>query len=59
MAESGSNSRAFNPPVNTIRDNDPMIQKVPMDKVDFAFRPSQRPAMKSEGMALSHVKTGG
>ena len=56
MAE--SNSRAFTPPVNTIRDNDPMIQKVPMDKVDFGFRKSQAVPIKSEGMALSHVKSG-
>jgi hypothetical protein len=53
-----SNSRAFTPAVNTIRENDPMIMKVPTDKVDFAFRKSQTPPMKSEGMTLSHVKSG-
>lgn len=53
-----SNSRAFNPPVNTIRENDPMVMKVPMDKVDFGFRKSQQPPMRAEGMGLSHIPNG-
>lgn len=57
MAE--SNSVVFRPPQNHITENDPMITRVPMDKVDFANRKSQQPALKSEGMSLKHVMNGG
>lgn len=38
----------FNPPMNRITDKDPMIVKVPMDKVDWAFRQSQQPASMND-----------
>lgn len=53
-----SSSRAFNPPAGAPRDTDPMVMKVPMDSVDFGFRKSQTPPMRTEGMGLSHVKDG-
>lgn len=56
MAE--SNSPAFVPPMNTVKDNDPMIVRVPLDKVDFASRKSAQPPMQTENMTLSHVPNG-
>ena len=55
MAANGSNSPAFNPPVNTVKDSDPMIVRVPMDKTDWAARKSAQPPMNNEGMTLSHI----
>lgn len=54
-----STSPAFTPPVNTIKDNDPQIMKVPMDKVDFGFRKSAAPPMQNTGMTLTHIPNGG
>lgn len=53
-----SSSPAFTPPVNTVKDNDPQIIRVPTDKVDFGFRQGCAPPMQNGGMALSHVKNG-
>lgn len=51
-------SPAFNPPVNTVKDSDPMIVRVPMDRTDIGFRPSQRPTMKDDHFAINHVPNG-
>lgn len=56
MAE--SSSPAFMPPMNTVKDTDPMIVRVPQDKVDFGFRKSQQPPMKAEDMTLSNIPNG-
>ena len=53
-----SSSPAFTPPVNTVKDNDPQIMRVPLDKVDFGFRQGCAPPMQNGGMTLSHVPNG-
>lgn len=51
-------SPAFNPPMNRVIDSDPQIIRIPLEKTDWGFRKSQQPDVKSEGMALRHVKNG-
>lgn len=54
-----SNSPAFNPPANAVKDSDPMVIRVPLDKSDFGFRASQAKTVDmSNQMTLSHVKNG-
>lgn len=55
----GSDSVAFNPPVNTVKDKDPMVVKVDMTETEFGFRKSQAPAMQTENMTIRHVSNGG
>lgn len=50
-----STSPAFMPPVNTVKDNDPMIFKVPMDKTDMGFRQSAAPPMRTADMTLATI----
>jgi hypothetical protein len=57
MAEQ-SGSPAFKPPMNHTTESDPQIVRVPMDRVDFGFRPSQRPPMTNE-FGISHIPNGG
>ena len=49
---------AFTPPMSTIKNDDPMIVRVPLDKLDFAARPSAVPPMKTDNMTLSHIPNG-
>lgn len=54
-------SPAFNPPVNSLpADKDSQIVKVAMDKVDWGFRPSQKPndGMGADQLAVVHVPNG-
>ena len=54
-----SNSPAFVPPMNRITDDDPMIVRIPLDKVDIGFRKSQQSdLMKNNNMTLKHVPNG-
>ena len=55
MAE--SNSPAFMPPMNRITDEDPMIVRIPLDKVDIGFRKSQIPADRNQ-MVVKNLKNG-
>ena len=55
MAE--SNSPAFQPPVNKITDNDPMIVRIPLDVVDIGYRKSQMPADRNQ-MTVRNLKNG-
>lgn len=43
-----ADSPIFTPPMNRITDNDPQISRVPQDKTDWGFRPSQKPPMNNE-----------
>lgn len=54
-----SSSPAFNPPINHLIGDDPSIIKVPMDKVDFAFRKSATPTdgLRND-MRIQHVPNG-
>lgn len=57
MAE--SSSPAFNPPMGTVKDNDPMVSKVPMDKTDWGFRKGAAPALDGSATGpISHVGNG-
>lgn len=54
-------SPAFNPPINSLpSDNDPMIIKVKMDRMDWANRKSQQPSdgMAAEDLTVQHVPNG-
>lgn len=53
-----ADSPAFNPPVTSIKDTDPMIVKVPMDRTDMGFRKSATPPMRTESMGLSTIPNG-
>ena len=52
-----TNNPAFTPPMNRITDDDPMIIRVPLDKVEIGARKSQQPAM-GNSMTLRHIKNG-
>lgn len=52
------NSPAFNPPMGTVKDNDPLVSKVPMDKTDWGFRKEQQPAFQDGMPPISHVRNG-
>lgn len=55
-----SNSPAFVPPVNRISSEDPMIVRVPLDRVGMAFRMSQQSdLMNNNGMTIRNIKNGG
>jgi hypothetical protein len=54
-----SNSPAFVPPVNAVKDSDPMIIRVPLDKVDIGFRPSAAKSVDmTNNMSVSNLKNG-
>lgn len=55
MADS---SPAFNPPAAQVKDTDPMVEKVPMDRVDWGFRKSQAPAMEKGLPPIQHIPNG-
>lgn len=57
MADS---SPAFNTPpgAGQVKDTDPMVMKVPMDKTDWGFRKSQTPAMQDGLPPINHVPNG-
>jgi hypothetical protein len=59
MANSGSNSPLFTPPINRLIGDDAQIVKVPMGNTEFGFRSSQKPSlMDRTNTALKHVKEG-
>ncbi|MGE3582795.1 MAG: hypothetical protein AB7J28_15430 [Hyphomonadaceae bacterium] len=52
-------SPAFNPPMNSLpSEKDPMIVKVPMEKMDWAARRSQQENIKAGDMGITHVPNG-
>ena len=52
-------SPAFNPPAGTVKDNDPMVSKVAMDKTDWGFRKEHQPSFNSDSLApITHVPNG-
>ncbi len=51
-------SPAFNPPMTTVKDSDPLVMKVPMDKVDWANRKSQQPTFQDGLPPIQHVGNG-
>ncbi len=53
-----SDSRAFVPPVNQIKDTDPMLVRVPMDKTDIGFRKSQQTGMNNDHMGVNNLSNG-
>jgi hypothetical protein len=55
-----STSPAFNPPFQQIIGDDSQIVKVPMDKVDWAFRKSQQTGKQfsADEMRLGNLKNG-
>lgn len=56
MADS---SPAFNPPQGTVKDNDPMVSKVPMDRTDWGNRRSQQPTPDGSATGpINHVPNG-
>ena len=56
-----SSSPAFTPPMNRVTDNDPMVIRVPMDKVDIGNRKSaQNGLMQNEATGgVRNIKNGG
>lgn len=50
-------SPAFNPPPAKAPENDSMINRVPLEKADWAGRASQQPSWGSKA-GISHVKNG-
>lgn len=53
-----ADSPAFNPPVSKVPDNDPMIIRVPLDRMDMSARKSAQPPINSQDMTLSHIPNG-
>ena len=51
-------SPIFNPPMDRITDNDPMIVRVPMEKADWGARRSQQKAWNKDDKALKHIPNG-
>ena len=55
MAES---SPAFMPPATTVKDNDPLVSKVAMDRTDWGFRREHQPEFREGMPPISHVPNG-
>lgn len=54
-----SNSPAFVPPVNSVKDSDPMVIRVPLDKTDFGARMSTQKAIDTaNSMTVNNLKNG-
>ena len=54
-----SNSPAFVPPVNAVKDSDPQIIRVALDKTDIGFRPSAAKSVDmANSMTLNHIANG-
>lgn len=51
-------SPAFNPPQTTVKDNDPLVSKVPMDRMDWAGRRTSQPAFQDGMPPIKHVPNG-
>jgi len=55
-----SGSPAFNPPMDRILENDPQFVRVPLDKMDWGFRASQRPTLDESATGkLKHIPNEG
>ena len=55
-----SNSPAFNPPVNSITDDDPQIVRIALDKVEIGFRKSQQSGLMDHNqMTVRNIPNGG
>ena len=51
-----SGSPAFKPPMDRVTDNDPMVQRVPMDHVGWGWRSSQNPSQNQGATKpLKHI----
>lgn len=59
MADSRSNSRVFSAPQDHVPDSDPMIERVPLDDMDWAARKSQQHGWAAGPKTIKHVKNGG
>lgn len=51
-------SPAFNPPSGTVKDTDPMIIKVPMDRMDWAARKESQPQFQDGLPPITHIPNG-
>lgn len=52
-------SPAFNPPSTTVKDTDPMVSKVAMDRTDWGFRKEQAPSFNGDSLPpIQHVGNG-
>jgi len=51
-----SGSPAFKPPSEVVTENQPWMERVPMDSVEWGNRRSQQPNMNEKGTgALKHI----
>lgn len=53
-----SDSPAFNPPAGTVKDTDPMVMKVPMDRTDWGARKESQPSFQDGLPPVSHIPNG-
>lgn len=59
--ESGSSKKFPGPYVNSTKENDPIMERVPLETMDIGARKSGMPTTadaKSEGMSIKHVEGG-
>ncbi len=57
-----ADSPAFNPPQGTVKDTDPMVQKVKMSATEWGFRESQARMVPTDSPAtgpISHIPNRG
>lgn len=55
-----TNTPAFTPPQNRITDDDPMVVRIDLKKVEIGFRTSQQgDLMKNNNMTVRNIKNGG
>ena len=55
-----ADSPAFNPPAGTVKDNDPLVSKVPMDRMDWGARKESQPSFDSSSLPpIQHVGNAG
>lgn len=52
-------SPAFNPPQGTVKDTDPMVEKVRMDRTDWGGRKVSQPSFQDGLPPIKHVPNGG
>lgn len=51
-------SPAFVPPQTTVKDTDPLVSKVPMDRMDWGARKVSQPSFQEGLPPIKHVPNG-